>query len=119
VTGAREPAWSLLDSLDYYDLEFWSRIARWARLGYLFRNIHLDDLSEPSEGFPDATPEQTPLLGDVISQAIAPLIEDSLGREQRGERSLQPLFTENAIRLHDPHTLRLTRCPLDPGRSGS
>jgi hypothetical protein len=44
-------------------------------LGYLFQNIHLDDLSEPSEGFPDATQEQIPPLGDVISQAIAPFIQ--------------------------------------------
>ena len=50
VTGARE--------LDYY---YESDRA----LGYLFRN-KLDDSNEPSEGFPDTTPEQTPLLGDVI-----------------------------------------------------
>jgi RNA-dependent RNA polymerase len=49
VTGARE--------LDYY---YESDRA----LGYLFRN-KLDDSNEPSEGFPDTTPEQTPLLGDV------------------------------------------------------
>jgi len=62
VTGARE-----LDH--YYESD--------RALGCLFQNIHLDDLSEPSEGFPDTTPlaEQTPPLGDVISQAIASLIE--------------------------------------------
>jgi RNA-dependent RNA polymerase len=50
VTGARE--------LDYYESD--------RALGYLFRNIHLDNLDESSEGFPDTTPEQTPPLGDVI-----------------------------------------------------
>jgi RNA-dependent RNA polymerase len=59
VTGARE--------LDYYESD--------RALGYLFRNIHLDDMGE---GFPDTTPEQTPLLEDVISQAIAPLIQHTL-----------------------------------------
>jgi RNA-dependent RNA polymerase len=63
VTGAHE--------LDYYESD--------RALGYLFRNIHLDDLGEPSEGFPDTTPEQAPPLGDAISQAIAPLIQQTLG----------------------------------------
>jgi RNA-dependent RNA polymerase len=62
VTGARE--------LDYYESD--------RALGYLFRNIHLDDSSELSEGFPDTTPEQTPPLGDVISQAMVPLIQLTL-----------------------------------------
>jgi len=62
VTGARE--------LDYYESD--------RTLGYLFRNIHLDNLGEPSEGFPDTIPEQTPPLGDVISQAIVPLIQHTL-----------------------------------------
>ena len=62
VTGARE--------LDYYESD--------RALGHLFRNIHLDELGEPSEGFPDATPDQTPPLEDVISQAIAPLIQHTL-----------------------------------------
>jgi RNA-dependent RNA polymerase len=62
VTGAHE--------LDYYESD--------RALGCLFRNIHLDDLDEPSEGFPDTTLEQTPPLGDVISQAIAPLIHHTL-----------------------------------------
>jgi RNA-dependent RNA polymerase len=62
VTGAHE--------LDYYESD--------RALGYLFRNIHLDDLGEPSEGFPDTTPEQTPPLGDAISRAIAPLIQHTL-----------------------------------------
>jgi RNA-dependent RNA polymerase len=61
VTGARE--------LDYYESD--------RALGYLFRNI-LDDSGEPFEGFPDTTPEQTPPLGDVISQAIVPLIQHTL-----------------------------------------
>jgi hypothetical protein len=42
VTGARE--------LDYY-------YESDRGLGCPFRNIHLDELSEPSEGFPDTTPE--------------------------------------------------------------
>jgi RNA-dependent RNA polymerase len=62
VTGTRE--------LDYYESD--------RALGYLFRNIHLDDLGEPSEGFLDATPEQTPPLRDAISQAIAPLVQHTL-----------------------------------------
>jgi RNA-dependent RNA polymerase len=61
VTGARE--------LDYYESD--------RALGYLFRNIQ-DDLDEPSEGFPDTAPAQTPPLGDAISQAIAPLIRHTL-----------------------------------------
>ena len=62
VTGAHE--------LDYYESD--------RALGYLFRNIHLDDLGEPSEDFPDTTPEQTPPLGDAISEVIAPLIQHTL-----------------------------------------
>jgi len=62
VTGARE--------LDYYESD--------RALGYLFRNIHLDNSGEPSEGFADTTPEQTPPLGDVISQTIVPLIQHTL-----------------------------------------
>ena len=62
VTGARE--------LDYYESD--------RALGYLFRNIHLDNLNEPSEDFSDTTPEQTPPLRDVISQAIVPLIQHTL-----------------------------------------
>ena len=62
MTGARE--------LDHYESN--------RALGYLFRNVHLDDLSEPSEGFPDTIPEQTTPRGDVISQAIAPLIQLTL-----------------------------------------
>lgn len=61
VTGARE--------LDYYESD--------RALGYLFRNIHLDEpdgLDGPSEGPPDTNLEPTPPLGDVISKAIAPLI---------------------------------------------
>jgi RNA-dependent RNA polymerase len=64
VTGARE--------LDYYESD--------RALGYLFRNMHLDNSGESSEGFPDTNPEhwQTPPLGDVISQAIVPLIQHTL-----------------------------------------
>ena len=63
VTGARE--------LDYYESD--------RALGYLFRNIHLEnDSGEPCEDFSDTTPEQTPPLGDVISQAIVPLIQHTL-----------------------------------------
>ncbi len=62
VTGARE--------LDYYESD--------RALGYLFRNIRLDDSEEPSEDSPDTTPELTPPLEDVISHAIAPLIRLTL-----------------------------------------
>jgi hypothetical protein len=51
VTGARE--------LDYESDR---------ALGYLSRNIHLDDSGEPPEGFPDTTTEETPPLGNVIAQ---------------------------------------------------
>jgi RNA-dependent RNA polymerase len=63
VTGARE--------LDYYESD--------RALGFLFRNIHLEDLDEPSEDPLDTTPEPAPPLGDVISQVIAPLIQHTLG----------------------------------------
>jgi RNA-dependent RNA polymerase len=62
VTGARE--------LDYYESD--------RALGYLFRNIHLDEPDFHSEEPPDTTPDRTPPLGDVISQALAPLIQRTL-----------------------------------------
>ena len=84
VTGTRE--------LDYYESDH--------ALGYLFRNTHLDDLANPllidlitlsscfppvvfflptsGRSFPWHHIRTTPLLGDVISQAIAPFNRHTL-----------------------------------------
>jgi RNA-dependent RNA polymerase len=88
VTGARE--------LDYYESD--------RALGYLFRNVHLDDPDKPSDDTLDTHLKPTPPLGDVISQAIAPLIQHTLGIAETPE-------TENveAVGLYD-RFLREMRC---------
>ena len=96
VTGARE--------LDYYESD--------RALGHLFRNIHLDELGEPSEGFPDATPDQTLPLEDVISQAIAPLIQHTLeitvetpGGDNLEAKELYDRFSREMQSICMTHTL--------------
>jgi RNA-dependent RNA polymerase len=62
VTGARE--------LDYYESD--------RALGYLFRNISVDDPSEPVEDRFNTSPKPTAPLEDAISLTIAPLIQRTL-----------------------------------------
>jgi len=90
-------------ALDYYESD--------RALGYLFRNIHLD-AGESSEGVPDTTPEQTPPLGDVISQAIGPLIQhtlDTAGETPKSEneeaKSLYDRFLREMRYVCITHTL--------------
>ena len=62
VTGARE--------LDYYESD--------RALGYLYRNISLNDPDEPIEGFPTASPGSIAPLEDAISCALVSLVQNTL-----------------------------------------
>jgi RNA-dependent RNA polymerase len=66
VTGARE--------LDYYVSD--------RALGHLFRNISLQDPTEPIKGFPIASPGSIAPLEDAISCALAPLVQRTLNEAQ-------------------------------------
>ncbi|KAI0253552.1 RdRP-domain-containing protein [Lactifluus subvellereus] len=70
ATGARE--------LDYYESD--------RALGYLFRNISLRDPNEPI-GFPTAPPGPIAPLGDTISCALAPLVQNTLNAPPEPHRA--------------------------------
>jgi RNA-dependent RNA polymerase len=93
VTGARE--------LDYYESD--------RALGYLFRNIHLDEPDVPSEEPPDTNPERTPPLEDVISQALASLIQRTLdiavGTPEAETEGLYDRFLREMRCVCQTHTL--------------
>src|SRR5712671_3343419 len=71
VTGARE--------VDYYVSD--------RALGYLYRNIKLNDTKEPIKDLPTERPGATAPLKDLVSRAIKPLVQRTLttdGTEQSG-----------------------------------
>ena len=96
VTGARE--------LDYYESD--------RALGYLFRNISLNDPDEPIEKFPTASPGSIAPLEDAISCALAPLLQktlnalpEPLGAENRQAEELHADFVYEMRSICVTHTL--------------
>jgi len=96
VTGARE--------LDYYESD--------RALGYLYRNISLNDPDKPIEDFPTASPGSTAPLEDAISRALAPLVRKTLnappeppGAENRQAEELHADFVCEMRYICVTHTL--------------
>jgi RNA-dependent RNA polymerase len=98
VTGSRE--------LDYYESD--------RALGYLFRNIEIQDLNEPIEGFPITFSGEVAPLEDAISRALTPLVQGTLntGTEPPGAENKQ-VEELHAHYVHEMQYICMTHTLVD------